>query len=301
MWLRTSCDITFDVSVPTPFILMLRPRSGAQQWVAYEDCTLTPNVPITEYADSYGNLCERLIAPPGEFSIRRSADVSTADGFDVSPGAPFDEVHTLPDEVLTYLLPSRCCESDRFIDFGRELVDGAEPGYDQVAKIVEWIRTSVRFNPGFQQLSNVGSRGQPAARGRMPRAHSFGHRVIPQSLYPGAYRCRLSTRTQADGFSCLVRGVRGWPLVHLRCNAGRSTWRASCRRLWARRGRRGDVQPVWPGAVSQRNGIAGRDARRWPEEQLRIHCKSPAKRGHISAAVYRVRSCAWVLRPWGPC
>ena len=147
MWLRTSCDITFDVSVPTPFILMLRPRSGANQRVAHEDCTLTPSVPMTEYADSYGNLCERLIAPPGEFSIRRSADVSTADGIDVSPGAPFDEVHNLPDEVLTYLLPSRYCESDRFIDLGRELVDGVEPGYDQVARIVGWIRTSVRFNP----------------------------------------------------------------------------------------------------------------------------------------------------------
>ena len=61
---------------------------------------------------------------------------STADGIDVSPGAPFDEVHNLPDEVLTYLLPSRYCESDRFIDLGRELVDGVEPGYDQVARIV---------------------------------------------------------------------------------------------------------------------------------------------------------------------
>ena len=85
MWLRTSCDITFDVNVPTPFILMLRPQSEAQQWVAHEDCTSTPSVEVTEHADSYGNLCERLIAPPGEFSIRRSADVSIADGIDVSP------------------------------------------------------------------------------------------------------------------------------------------------------------------------------------------------------------------------
>lgn len=147
MWLRTSCDITFDVSVPTPLILMVRPRSGAQQWVAREECTSTPGVPVTEYTDGYGNLCERLIAPPGEFTIRRSANVSTPDGIDVSPGAPFDEVQNLPHDVLTYLLPSRYCESDRFTELGWELVDGVEPGYDQVARIVEWIRTSVRFNP----------------------------------------------------------------------------------------------------------------------------------------------------------
>ncbi len=157
MWLRTSCDITYDVSVPTPLILMLRPRSGAQQWVAREDCTLTPSVLVTEFVDSYGNLCERLIAPPGEFSIRRSADVSTADGIDVSPGAPFDEVANLPYDVLTYLLPSRYCESDRFMDLGRELVDGVEPGYDQVARIVGWIRSTVLFNPDSRnfQMSAV--------------------------------------------------------------------------------------------------------------------------------------------------
>ena len=65
----------------------------------------------------------------------------------MSPGAPFHQVQNLPDEVLTYLLPSRYCESDQFTDLGWDLVDGVEPGYDQVARIVEWIRSSVRFNP----------------------------------------------------------------------------------------------------------------------------------------------------------
>ena len=153
VWLHTSCDITLEVSIPTHFILLLRPRRGAHQWVANETNTLRPSVPIVEYTDNYGNLCERLLAPPGEFFIGTSADVQTADGIDVSPGAPLDEVQNLPDAVLTYLHPSRYCESDRFIDFGRELVDGVKPGYDQVATIEEWIRANVRYNPnssGFQ-------------------------------------------------------------------------------------------------------------------------------------------------------
>jgi transglutaminase-like putative cysteine protease len=135
------------VSIPTPFILMLRPRSGAHQWVARESYTLKPSVPVVEYTDNYGNLCQRLIAPPGEFSIRTSADILTADGVDVSPGAPFDDVQNLPDAVLTYLLPTRYCESDRFIDLGQEIVVGVTPGYDQVAAIVAWIRENIRFNP----------------------------------------------------------------------------------------------------------------------------------------------------------
>jgi len=147
VWLRTGCDITFDVSIASPFILMLRPRSGAQQWVARESYTLIPSVPVVEYTDNYGNLCQRLIAPPGEFSIRTSADILTADGIDIHPGAPFEEVQYLPDAVLTYLLPTRYCESDRFIDLGREIVAGVMPGYDQVATIEAWIRDNIAFNP----------------------------------------------------------------------------------------------------------------------------------------------------------
>ena len=147
MWLRTECSMTFDVSIATPFILMLRPRSAIKQWVARESYTLKPSVSVIEFTDNYGNLCQRLLAPPGEFSIRTSADIYTADSINVNPGAPFDDVQYLPDAVLTYLLPTRYCESDLFVDLGREIVVGVAPGYDQVAAIVAWIRNNIRFNP----------------------------------------------------------------------------------------------------------------------------------------------------------
>lgn len=117
------------------------------QWVARESYTLKPSVPAVEYTDNYGNLCQRLVAPPGEFSIRTSADILTADDVDVSPGRLFEGVQNLPDGVLTYLLPTRYCESDRFIELGQEIVAGQLPGYDQVAAIEKWIRENIRFNP----------------------------------------------------------------------------------------------------------------------------------------------------------
>jgi transglutaminase-like putative cysteine protease len=147
MWLRTTCTIAFTVPEPMPFILMLRPRSGAHQWVARETYTTTPSVPMAEFTDTYGNLSQRLIAPHGKFSISTSADVQTADMIDVAPGAPFVDVQYLPDAVLTYLLPSRYCESELFVEMARGIVAGAAPGYDQVAAILDWIRREVRFNP----------------------------------------------------------------------------------------------------------------------------------------------------------
>jgi len=157
MWLRTSCEIAFEISIPTPFILMLRPRNVINQWVARQSYTLKPTVPVYEYTDDYGNLCQRLIAPPGQFWIHTCADIHTNDQIEACPGAPLDEVQYLPNEVLTYLLPSRYCESDRFVTLAQEIVDGVKPGYDQVAKVNQWVHDNIRFNPDspYFQMSAV--------------------------------------------------------------------------------------------------------------------------------------------------
>jgi len=147
MWLRTACKLGFTLDGPTPFILMLRPRSGAQQWVAREAYTLTPSVPVAEFTDMYGNLCQRLVAPAGEFCIETSADVMTADDIDVAFGASFDAVQYLPDAVLAFLLPSRYCESEQFPTMAGEIVAGVTPGYDQVSALCDWVRREVRFDP----------------------------------------------------------------------------------------------------------------------------------------------------------
>lgn len=148
MWIRTGCHLEFQLPGSTPLILMLRPRSGVQQWVASEAYKLSPHVPVMEYTDIFGNLCQRMVAPAGAFSVHTSADVKTLDHVEKAPGAFFVEIQNLPNTVLTYLLPSRYCESDRFGDLAREIAADAAPGYDQVEKISDWIRASIRYAPG---------------------------------------------------------------------------------------------------------------------------------------------------------
>ena len=152
MWLRTSCDLAFDISAPIPFVLMLRPRSGAQQWIAREEYWLEPSVSVFEFTDGYGNLCQRLIAPAGPFTVRTSAEVMTEDYVDQAFGAPFVEIQNLPDPVLSYLLPSRYCESDRFHQMATEISAGRQPGYDQVAAIVTWLRNNISYSPGSSDV-----------------------------------------------------------------------------------------------------------------------------------------------------
>jgi len=152
MLLRTCCELEFTIVEPTPFVLMLRPFRGPHQWVASDECRLTPTVPAFEFIDSFGNLCLRLMVPPGDFAVSASAEVMTADNPDRAPGAPFIEVQNLPDATLAYLLPSRYCESDRFHNMASEITAGQQPGYNQVAAIEAWLRERIRYLPGTSEF-----------------------------------------------------------------------------------------------------------------------------------------------------
>jgi transglutaminase-like putative cysteine protease len=93
-------------------------------------------------------LCQRLVAPPGHFKIYTAAEVITADKVDQAPGAPFVLIQDLPGSTLIYLLPSRYCESDHFGQMATEIASGARPGYDQVIKLINWVRKNIAFEPG---------------------------------------------------------------------------------------------------------------------------------------------------------
>ncbi len=118
---------------------------------------LYPSVPAFEFTDDYGNLCQRLVAPQGDFSLSTSARIMTADSIDQKPGGSFVDIQSLPDHVLKYLLPSRYCESDRFGDIASDIAANQQPGYDQVAEIERWLHTTIRYQPGssFSSLSAI--------------------------------------------------------------------------------------------------------------------------------------------------
>ena len=149
-------------------VLMLRPRSGPGQWVAREDYHLSPPVQVVEVADGFGNLCQRLVAPIGEFSVHTSADVMIAEQTTVPDDAEFVEVPNLPHSVLGFLLPSRYCESDRFFDMATEIVGDNQPGCAQVKAITEWVHKSIRYTPGSStypvSAAEVNRRGEGVCR-----------------------------------------------------------------------------------------------------------------------------------------
>ncbi|GAB4377947.1 MAG: transglutaminase family protein [Elainellaceae cyanobacterium] len=172
MQLDAGCALSFEASTPTPVIFMLRPRSGYGQWVIREEYLLQPSVPVVEYPDLYGNLCQRLVIAPGSFSIRTTAQVETADAIDVNLDAAYVPVQDLPETVLQFLLPSRYCQSDQLGDLAREIVGDAALGYEQVEAIRQWIQTHIEYQYG---TSNASTSALETAQQRSGVCRDFAH------------------------------------------------------------------------------------------------------------------------------
>lgn len=172
MRLNAGCQISFEATAPTPVILMLRPRSGYGQWVASEQYWRSPSLPMIEYTDGYGNLCQRLVVNAGKFEVKSTACVETADTIDVAPGAPYVLVQDLPETVLQFLLPSRYCQSDQLGDLAIEIVGQAAPGYDQVEAIRHWIQTHIEYRYG---TSDASTSAQDTAAQRVGVCRDFAH------------------------------------------------------------------------------------------------------------------------------
>lgn len=172
MRLDAGCELLFEAGEPTPLILMLRPRSGAGQWVVREEYVLEPTTQVMEYTDSYGNLCQRLVTPKGSFRVYTTACVETADTIDLEPEAPYVPVQHLPENVLQFLLPSRYCEADRLNDLASEIVGDSTPGYAQVEAIRQWIQTNVEYKYG---TSDASTSAVDTAKTRIGVCRDFAH------------------------------------------------------------------------------------------------------------------------------
>jgi transglutaminase-like putative cysteine protease len=145
MILDASCQLTYQTTENVAVIFMLRPRSGGAQSVLRQEFLLSPEVPILEFTDVYGNLCQRVIMPSGEFQISVHYRVDVADCIDVNPDAPLMPVELLPTEVIQFLLPSRYCQSDRLLDLARSIVGDLPPNYQQVQAIHDWVRREISY------------------------------------------------------------------------------------------------------------------------------------------------------------
>jgi transglutaminase-like putative cysteine protease len=150
MQIRAGFEIVYDCPNPTPMLLMLSIHPSRLSSLRTPHRILFDRpVVATEYRDGYDNLCTRIVAPSGRLAI--SADFIVGDGGAPDPvvlDARQDPVEDLPDDVLTYLLGSRYCETDRLSEIAWSLFGKTPPGWRRVQAICDFVHDHLTF--GYQ-------------------------------------------------------------------------------------------------------------------------------------------------------
>ncbi|MCJ2032047.1 transglutaminase family protein [Methylobacterium sp. J-043] len=148
MLIRTGYEITFETDAATPMSLLLSLHPSRQGDLrSPEAIVFDPPIPQRQMLDSFGNVCTRIVAPPGRLTI--SADLLVADtGLPdaAAPEAAQIPVQDLPDEVMLYLMASRYCDTDKLVGIAWPLFGQTPEGWARVQAIVDYVHQRIRFD-----------------------------------------------------------------------------------------------------------------------------------------------------------
>lgn len=128
------------------------------------------------YVDSYGNRCERFELAAGGSSISYEAQLVIARPADlIELGARETPVAALPDDVLSFVMPSRFCLPDELGHEAWQRFGDLTPGWGRVQAIVDYVHRELRFVPG---ASNPWTTAADAYRARQGVCRDFAHLAI---------------------------------------------------------------------------------------------------------------------------
>lgn len=156
-------------------IFVVRPCEYDRHRLLDEVRRVTPDIPITDYIDQFGNCLWRLVAPVGRLEVHYAALVMVPPTPDlVLPDLPQTPVEHLPYDVLPYTLPSRYCESDLFANDAWQLFGDTLAGWSRVQAICDWIFTHITYGDG----STAQTSGYQAYQQRRGVCRDFAHIAI---------------------------------------------------------------------------------------------------------------------------
>ena len=148
MQIQVGYELIYQCPQPTPMLLVLNVHhSRAADIVVPDRMTTDPSVPLSIYHDGFGNLCSRIVAPPGQIRIINTGVVNDSGQPDpVVTGAMQHLVQDLPEEVLVFLLGSRYCETDQLSDTAWQLFGQTPPGWARVQAICDFVHNHIIFD-----------------------------------------------------------------------------------------------------------------------------------------------------------
>ena len=177
MRIRAGYDIAFTMSQHTPMILMLTVHpSRAKDLLTAQKLLTAPKIPLREYRDVFGNVCTRIVAPPGVAEFKADFEIYDSGKPDeVVPHARQHPIEELPDDALVFLLGSRYCDTQSLSDFAWQAFGASKPGWARVQAICDFVHDHIKFGYSYARADRTAS---DAHRERVGVCRDFAHLAI---------------------------------------------------------------------------------------------------------------------------
>jgi transglutaminase-like putative cysteine protease len=177
MRIRAGYDIAFTMPQHTPMILMLTVHSSRAKDLLTEQRLLTAlKIPRRDYRDTFGNVCTRIMAPPGLVEFKADFEIYDSGWPDeVVPNARQHPIEELPDDALVFLLGSRYCDTQSLSDFAWRTFGTSKPGWARVQAICDFVHNHIKFGYSYARDDRTAS---DAHRERVGVCRDFAHLAV---------------------------------------------------------------------------------------------------------------------------
>jgi transglutaminase-like putative cysteine protease len=172
--LTVGCKFALNSVVPASAIMQVAPALQPGIGITSERWQTTSD--HHSYVDHYRNRCERFELGAGDSQISYEAHLVIAHPADlIDPNAREILVAELPDEVLSFIMPSRFCLPDELGHEAWQRFGDLAPGWARVQAIVDYVHNELEFMPG---ASNPWTTAADAYRARQGVCRDFAHLAI---------------------------------------------------------------------------------------------------------------------------
>jgi transglutaminase-like putative cysteine protease len=175
--LRLSIELDYEISAPgCDFIFNIHAAHTDRQQVVEEALTLSQNVlPRVETDPATRNRYMRVSALAGPLKVAYSATVDVAHHFQQPSLIAEVPVARLPAQVLSYIYPSRYCQSDRLHRLAMREFGQQWQGYSRVQAIRDWVLQRTTFS---QNTSNSNTSAIDTLLEQVGVCRDFAHLMI---------------------------------------------------------------------------------------------------------------------------
>lgn len=157
MLIRFGFEIEIQCPEPVPMLLALSTHTELKGRLIGLDFVRTPEESNAwTYVDRFGNRFTRILAPTGSTTLWSDCVVEL-DG-NPDPQAPSAEQHAiaeLPNDVLTFLMASRYCDSDNLVKDAWALFGQSPEGWLRVEAITQFVHNHVTFGYQFGRANKT--------------------------------------------------------------------------------------------------------------------------------------------------